>query len=86
MLHATEAFTPKDRHGVDEDASSYLTDAGASPRPHGSTWYIRLPHQFSTWKDFQRTVIEDVFAQAPAANHPAEIAPVMRRVVRCLYE
>jgi hypothetical protein len=81
-----EAFTAEDRLSVDEDANSYLADAGAPQRPNGFTWYIRLPQRFAAWEDFRRTVIEEVHTQEPAATHPAEIAPVMRQVVCNLYE
>jgi hypothetical protein len=80
-----EAFTAEDRLSVDEDANSYLADAGALQRPNGFTWYIRLPQRFATWEDFRRTVIREVHTQEPSAIHPAEIAPVMRRVIRGLY-
>jgi hypothetical protein len=83
---AEAAFTAEDRLSVDEDANSYLADAGAPRRPNGFTWHIRLPQRFAAWEDFRQTVIKEVHTQAPIAIHPTEIAPVMRRVVRNLYE
>lgn len=81
-----EPFSPADRALIDEEANSYLADAGVPPRPDGFTWFIHLPEQFPAWEDFRCAVTEAVYETAPEASHPSEIAPAMRVVVQSYYQ
>lgn len=86
VMESVESFTAEDRRVVDEEANSYLADAGVEKRPGGFRWLVRLPAQFSTWEEFRAAVTGAVYAKEPQANHPAEIAPVMKQEVRRLYD
>lgn len=79
-------FTAEDRAIVDESANSYLADAGVEERPGGFRWFLWLPEQFSSWKDFSSTVTRAVYAVDPKPVHPADIRSAMERVLRPLYD
>jgi hypothetical protein len=38
---------------VEDDANSYLADAGVEKRPAGFRWFIRLPGEFSIWDELR---------------------------------
>ena len=78
-------FTAEDHLGVDEDADSYLADAGVEPRPGGYCWFVRLPAQFSSWEEMRGAVTSAVYAVDPRTTHPADVAPVMKQAVQRLY-
>lgn len=82
---SVEAFTAHDRRIVDEEANSYLADAGVEKRPAGFRWFVRLPGQFSSGEEFRDAVTGAVYAREPQLTHPAEIAPVMKQAVQRLY-
>lgn len=79
-------FTAEDRAIVDESANSYLVDAGAEERPGGFRWFVRLPEQFSSWKDFSSTVTRAVYARDPKPVDPADVRTAMEQAIRPLYE
>jgi hypothetical protein len=85
VVESVEAFTTEDRHIVEEEANAYLAEAGAEQRPPGFRWFVRLPAQFSSWDEFSAAVTRSVYARAPQAVHPSEIAPVMKQAIQYLY-
>ncbi|MDQ0619163.1 DUF5956 family protein [Arthrobacter globiformis] len=85
VVEWVEAFTAEDRQIVEEEANAYLAEAGAEQRPLGFRWFVRLPAQFLSWDEFSAAVTRSVYARAPQAVHPSEIAPVMKQAIQRLY-
>lgn len=85
ITESVEPFTAQDRRTVDEDANSYLADAGVEQRPGGYRWFVRLPAQFSSWQEMSSTITAAVYAGDPKPTHPAAVAPVMKQAVQRLY-
>jgi hypothetical protein len=85
VAESVEAFTAEDRQIVEEEANAYLAEAGVAQRPPGFRWFVRLPAQFLTWDEFSAAVTRSVYARAPQAVHPSEIAPVMKQAIQYLY-
>lgn len=85
VTESTEAFTACDRGIVEEEANSYLADAGLEKRPGGFRWFVRLPSQFSSWEELRSAITGAVYAGEPQVVHPAQIAPIMKQAVQRLY-
>ena len=69
------AFTAEDRAIVDQSANSYLAEVGVEERTGGLRWFVRLPEQFSSWKNFSSVVTRAVCDRDPKPVHAADVRP-----------
>ncbi|MQY32156.1 hypothetical protein SRB17_00980 [Streptomyces sp. RB17] len=73
-----------DRAIVEEEANSYLADAGIPPRPPGFTWYLEIPPGRTLAGLWQ--LIDRHERELPgAAPHPRETATAIARAVAVFY-
>jgi hypothetical protein len=71
--------------GIDDDTDSYLTDAGAPPRPRGFAWRLLLPPRIASENEFWSALNVGLDREAPDAQHPLDHAVALTRILVRLY-
>jgi hypothetical protein len=73
--------TDADQAEVDQAIDEYLADAEVPSQPHGWRWFLALPPQCATARDYHR-LIDTALRELPKDLRPLHIREVMERVSR----
>ncbi len=86
VLRGVRPLAAAEAEEIDHDIDSYLTDAGAPPRPRGFAWRLVLPPGIASEDEFWSPLNVALQAEAPEAQHPRDITAALGRILDRLYD